>query len=189
MLQVNHLHKERKVSKEQSKEDIKNPSLHLKEERHLQYGHQIKGMKMFFMVTITHVMNARRYNEIFYNTLRCWICDQVVDIDAHCHTMRCYNCSGFGHKSQDCWNTRRKSMMMNSYSMTRRRNEFRKEDIFENMEAHSSSSEKLGNLQKWVKKTEQLEQNDSLKGSSSLSSSKAYTSYNGNNRVHTQADL
>ena len=60
MLQVNHLHKARKVSKEQSKEDIKKPSLHLKEnseERHLQDGHQRKGMKMFFMVNVTHVMN------------------------------------------------------------------------------------------------------------------------------------
>ena len=60
MLQVNHLHNGRKVSKEQIKEDIKKPSLHLKEnseERHLQGGRQSKGMKMFFMVTSTHVMN------------------------------------------------------------------------------------------------------------------------------------
>jgi hypothetical protein len=57
MLQFNHRHKARKVSKEQSEEDIKKPSLHLKEERHLQDGHQSKGMKMFFMVTDTHVMN------------------------------------------------------------------------------------------------------------------------------------
>jgi hypothetical protein len=40
--------------------------------------------------------------------------------------------------------------------MTRRRNEVRKEDIFENMEAQRSSFEKLGHLQKWVKKDEQL---------------------------------
>jgi hypothetical protein len=32
---------------------------------------------------------------------------------------------------KDCWNTRRKSMMRTSYSMTRRRHEVRKEDIFE----------------------------------------------------------
>jgi hypothetical protein len=73
--------------------------------------------------------------------------------------------------------------------MTRRRHEVRKEDIFEKMEAQSSSSEKQGHLQKWVKKTEQPEQNGSLKGSSSLSSSEAYTGYNGNSHVHTQADL
>jgi hypothetical protein len=60
MLQVNHLHKGRKFSKEKRKEDIKKPYLHLKEnleERHLQDGHQRKGVKMFFMVIVTHVMN------------------------------------------------------------------------------------------------------------------------------------
>jgi hypothetical protein len=81
----------------------------------------------------------RRYNERFYNTIRCWRCDQVGHIDVHCNTMRCYNCSGFGHKSQECWNTRRKSMMRTSNSMARRRNEVRNEDIFENMDAQSSS--------------------------------------------------
>ena len=60
MLQVKHLQKSRKDSEEQSKEDIKKPSLHLKEnskERHLQGGHQSKGMKMFSMVINSHVMN------------------------------------------------------------------------------------------------------------------------------------
>ena len=60
MLQVNHLHKARKLSKEQIKEDIKKPSLHLKansEQRHLQGGHQEKGMKKKIMVTATHVVN------------------------------------------------------------------------------------------------------------------------------------
>jgi hypothetical protein len=80
-------------------------------------------------------------------------------------------------------------MMRNSYSMTRRRHEVRKEDIFEKMEAQSSSSENQGHLQKWVKKIEQLVQNDSLKGSSNLSSSEAYMGYNGNNHVHMQAEL
>jgi hypothetical protein len=72
----------------------------------------------------------RRYNGIFYNTMRCWRCDQVGHIVVHCNTMRCYNYSGFGHKSQECWNTRRKSMMRTSHSMARRRNEVRKGDIF-----------------------------------------------------------
>jgi hypothetical protein len=80
-------------------------------------------------------------------------------------------------------------MMRTSYSMTRRRNEVRKGDIFENMEAQSSSSEKQGHLQKWVKKTEQPEQNGSLKGSSSVSSTEAYAGDSGNSHVHTQADL
>jgi hypothetical protein len=67
--------------------------------------------------------------------------------------MRCYNCSGFGHKSQECWNIRRKSMMRTSHSMARIRNEVRKGDIFEKMDTQSSSSEKHEPLQKWVKKT------------------------------------
>jgi hypothetical protein len=94
----------------------------------------------------------------------------VGHIVVHGHNMRCYSCSGFGHKSQDCWNTRRRFMMRTSYSMTRRRNEVRKGDIFEKMEAQSSSSEKQGHLQKWVKKTRQPEQNGSLKGGSSVTS-------------------
>jgi hypothetical protein len=70
MLQVNHLHKGRKLSKEQSKEDIKNPSLHLKEdskERHLQDGYQRKSMKMFVMVIVSHVMNmvTKLWNAVF----------------------------------------------------------------------------------------------------------------------------
>jgi hypothetical protein len=44
------------------------------------------------------------------------------------------------------------SMMRTSYSMTRRRNEVRKGDAFENMEDQRSSSEKKIHLHKWVKK-------------------------------------
>ena len=73
--------------------------------------------------------------------------------------------------------------------MTRRRNEVRKGDIFENMESQSSSFEKKGHLQKWVKKTEQPEQNGSLKGVSSVSSTEAYEGDNGKSHVHMQAEL
>jgi hypothetical protein len=131
----------------------------------------------------------RRYNGRFYNTMRCWRCDQVGHIVVHCNTMRCYSCSGFGHKSHECWNTRRKSMMRTSNSMARRRNEVRKGDIFEKMDAQSSSSEEQGHLQKWVKKTEQPEQNERLKGSSSKSSTEAYAGDSGISHVHTQDDL
>jgi hypothetical protein len=72
----------------------------------------------------------RKYNGIFYNTMRYWRCDQVGHIVVHCNTMRCYSCSGFGHKSHECWNTIRKSMMRTSNSMARRRNEVRKGYIF-----------------------------------------------------------
>jgi hypothetical protein len=50
MLQVSHLHKGRKGK---SKEEIRKPSLHLKENSR----HQSKGMKKKFMVIVTHVMN------------------------------------------------------------------------------------------------------------------------------------
>ena len=47
MLQNNHLHKEKKISKEQSKEDIKKLFL----------GHQRKGKKVFFIGIVIHVMD------------------------------------------------------------------------------------------------------------------------------------
>jgi hypothetical protein len=46
-LQRNHLHKAKKISKEQSKEESKKPFL----------GHQRKGMKVFFMGIVIHVMD------------------------------------------------------------------------------------------------------------------------------------
>jgi hypothetical protein len=140
-----------------------------------EYGHKALECRSY----------ARGNNGRFHNTIRCCICDQVGNVAFHYHNMRCYNCSEFGHKSQDYWNTRRKSMMRTPYSMTRRRNEVRKGDIFEKMEAHSSSYEKQGNLQKWVNKIEQPEKNGSLKGISSVSSSESYVGYSGNSRVHT----
>jgi hypothetical protein len=103
--------------------------------------------------------------------------------------MRCYNCSGFGHKSQEYWNTRRKSMMRTSHSMARRRNEVRKVDIFEKMDTQSSSSKERGHLQKWVKKTEHLDQNERLKGSSKVSSTKAHAGSSGYSHVYTCDDL
>jgi hypothetical protein len=47
MLQSKHLHKANKISKEQRKEDIKKLFL----------GHQRKGMKVFFMGIVIHVMD------------------------------------------------------------------------------------------------------------------------------------
>jgi hypothetical protein len=46
-LENNHLHKANKISKEQSKEEIKKTFL----------GHQSKGMKLFFMGIVIHVMD------------------------------------------------------------------------------------------------------------------------------------
>jgi hypothetical protein len=80
-------------------------------------------------------------------------------------------------------------MMRTSHSMDIRRNEVRKGYIFEKMDAQSSSYEEQGHLQKWVKKTEQLEHNERLKGSSNVSSTEAYMDDSGISRVHTQVDL
>jgi hypothetical protein len=103
--------------------------------------------------------------------------------------MRCYNYSGFGHKYQECWNTRRMPMMRTSHSIARIRNEGRKGDIFENMDAQRSSSEEKEHLQKWVKKTEKPEQNERLKGSSKVSSIEAYMGDSGISHIYTQSDL
>ena len=75
--------------------------------------------------------------------------------------------------------------MRTSNSMARRRNEVRKGDIFEKMDAQSSSYEEQGHLQKWVKKTEQPEHNERLKGSSSKSSTESYAGDSGISCVHT----
>jgi hypothetical protein len=73
--------------------------------------------------------------------------------------------------------------------MARRWNEVRKGDIFEKMDTRSSSSEEKGHLQKWVKKTEQPDQNERLKRSSKVSFTKAHVGNNGDSHVYTRADL
>jgi hypothetical protein len=80
-------------------------------------------------------------------------------------------------------------MMRISHSMARRRNEVRKGDIFENMDAQSSSSEEKGHLHKWVKKIEKPDQNERLKGCSKVSSTEAYMGDSGDSHIHMLADL
>jgi hypothetical protein len=129
---------------------------------------------------------ARKDVGRFNNILICWRCNQVGHIVAYCHTMRCYNCSGFGHKTQDCWNSRRQSMMSASCSMERRAHATWKKENVERMEAQSTSKEKPGHFQKWMKKTKPPEQNGSHEASSSLAFFQAYTGSYGNNRVYTR---
>ena len=73
--------------------------------------------------------------------------------------------------------------------MARRRNELRKEDIFENMDTRSSSSEEKGHLQKWVKKTEKPDQNERLKGSSNVPFTKAHTGNVSDSHVYMHTEL
>jgi hypothetical protein len=80
-------------------------------------------------------------------------------------------------------------MIRTSHSMARRRNEIRKGDIFENMDAQSSSSEEKGHLHKWVKKTEKSDQNERLKESTKVSSTEAHVGDSGDSHVHTRVAL
>jgi hypothetical protein len=80
-------------------------------------------------------------------------------------------------------------MMRTSHSMARRRNELRKGDIFEKMDTQSSSSEEKGHLHKWVKKTEQPDQNERLKGSSNVPFTKEHTGNSGDSHVSMHSDL
>jgi hypothetical protein len=80
-------------------------------------------------------------------------------------------------------------MTRTSHGMDRRRNEVRKGYIFENMDAQSSSSEEKGHLHKWVKKTEQPDQNERLKGSTKVSSTEAHASDSGDSCMHMRVDL
>ena len=57
------------------------------------------------------------------------------------------------------------------------------------MDAQSSSSEEKGHPQKWVKKTEQPDQNERLKGSSNVPFTKAHAGNCGDSHVSTRSDL
>ena len=74
-------------------------------------------------------------------------CNNVGHIAAHCHMMRCYNCSGLGHKAQDCWSTQKK------YLRSYLDNSSRKASTNEGTNAQRKDSKK----QVWMRKTEQLQ--------------------------------
>jgi hypothetical protein len=58
----------------------------------------------------------------FNNSIRCWNCNHVGHIVAHCYTMRCYNCGGYVHKAYNYWNSRKQSIRNASHNMTTRVN-------------------------------------------------------------------
>jgi hypothetical protein len=78
--------------------------------------------------------------------------------------------------------------MKSASSITRREHKARKEDIAENIEAQSTSTKKLGHLQKWMKKIEQPRQNGIHEASSSLIFSKAYVDSCGRSHLYTQVN-
>ena len=55
--------------------------------------------------------------------VRRWTCNQVGDVVATCHTLRCYTCSGFGKKSQECASQRSQPRRILSYTLARRTSE------------------------------------------------------------------
>jgi hypothetical protein len=55
----------------------------------------------------------------FNNSIRCWNCNHVGHIAAHCYTMRCYSCGGYGHKYYNFWNSRKQSMRNPSHGTTK----------------------------------------------------------------------
>jgi hypothetical protein len=52
-------------------------------------------------------------------SIRYWRCNFVGHIAKFCHTMRCYNCDRFGHKSQKCKNTKNQYLNKSFKSMTK----------------------------------------------------------------------
>jgi hypothetical protein len=58
----------------------------------------------------------------FNNNIRCWNCNHVGHIAAHCYTMRCYSCGEYGHKAYNCWNSRKQLIRNASHNMTTRVN-------------------------------------------------------------------
>jgi hypothetical protein len=57
------------------------------------------------------------------------------------------------------------------------------------MDTQSSSFEEKGHLQNWVKKTEQPNQNERLKGSSNVPFTKAHAGNSGDSHVSMRSDL
>ena len=62
----------------------------------------------------------------------------------HSRRMRCYSCSGLGHKAQDCWSTQKQPMRRISYSSSR------KASTDEGTNVERTDAKK----QVWMKKTE-----------------------------------
>ena len=50
--------------------------------------------------------------------IRCWTCGLFGHVSSICHTLRCYNCDGVGHKAQDCWYSRRQPIWNGSTRRT-----------------------------------------------------------------------
>ena len=92
--------------------------------------------------------------------VRCWECNRVGHIDANFHTMRCYNCYGFGHKAQSCASSRRQPMMMPSYTSARKANEPWKKNNAGRIESQKTCAKSQGHSQVWMKNNILLNMNE-----------------------------
>ena len=81
--------------------------------------------------------------------------------------MRFYGCSGFGHRVQECCNSRRQRMKNSPYRSTRKFNEYWKGNDIERMKSQRTGAEDRGHSQIWMKKVGQLTIGDHFKGNGS----------------------
>ena len=162
MLLLMYLHVTTKTLEDQ--EGIKNLVLLLKadlEGEKLQEGFKSPGMQVISMVLFSctkfghkaldfrsHASSVGPPN----NTVCCWICNRVAHIVTNCNTMRCYNCYGFGQKSQDCASTRRQPMIRSPYTSTRRTYEPWKKNNAGRFEAQKTCVQSQRHSQVWVYK-------------------------------------
>jgi hypothetical protein len=96
----------------------------------------------------------------FNNNIRCWNCNHVGHIVAHCYTMRCYSCDGYGHKAYNYCNSRKQSMRNTSYSMTKGVNGTWKKNEVPVIDDQRTKFKKPGHSQMWIEKTEQVNRSE-----------------------------
>ena len=79
---------------------------------------------------------GRRSGGILNDSVRWWTYNQVADIAATCHTLRCYSWSGFGHRAQECVSKRIQPRNIPSHTSVITTNELWKTNtgIFEDQE-------------------------------------------------------
>ena len=76
-------------------------------------------------------------------------------VAATCHTLRCYMCSGFGHKAQECASQRNQSRRSPLYTSARRIGEPWKKTTARSFEDQKRRTYSQGHAQGWRKEVDQ----------------------------------
>ena len=76
-------------------------------------------------------------------------------IDATCHTLRCYTCSGFGHKSKECASQISQPRRSPSYTLARRTNEPWNKTGAGRFEYQKTKAYSQGHSQAWLHEVDQ----------------------------------